>query len=149
MADRNVEVIYVCPVHLGEDLIHYYSHLLGPNGAVEPGTRTPCAKRFTILTPEAHQHFSVWVTACTHTQNHPLHSQLSEVQKRSVKYFTCIKGIQSKNRVWQFRFEPVGGVCEASCFCVVLRTLMPPSQLYTLGDERFVFLIFICADCFT
>lgn len=34
-------------------------------------------------------------------------------------------------------------------FCVVLRTLMPPSQLYTLGDERFVFLIFICTDCFT
>ncbi|XP_026782757.3 IQ motif-containing protein H isoform X1 [Pangasianodon hypophthalmus] len=58
--DKNVEVIYVCPVHLGEDLIHYYTHLLGLNGAVETGMPTPsrCAKNFTILTPEAHQHFS-------------------------------------------------------------------------------------------
>ncbi|XP_053479030.1 IQ motif-containing protein H-like isoform X2 [Ictalurus furcatus] len=58
--DKNVEVIYVCPVHLGEDLIHYYTHLLGLNGVIETGKPTPSnwAKSFTILTPEAHQHFS-------------------------------------------------------------------------------------------
>ncbi|KAF5907609.1 IQ domain-containing protein H isoform X1, partial [Clarias magur] len=58
--DKNVEVIYVCPVQLGEDLIHYYTHLLGLNAVLETGKPTPstCAKSFTILTPEAHQHFS-------------------------------------------------------------------------------------------
>ncbi|XP_058242900.1 IQ motif-containing protein H [Hemibagrus wyckioides] len=58
--DKNVEVIYVCPVHLREDLVHYYTHLLGLNEAEETGKPTPsnCAKRFTILTPEAHQYFS-------------------------------------------------------------------------------------------
>ncbi|XP_046721051.1 IQ motif-containing protein H [Silurus meridionalis] len=57
--DKNVEVIYVCPVHLGEDLIHYYTHLLALNGTAETGNPTPSiAKSFTILTPEAHQHFS-------------------------------------------------------------------------------------------
>lgn len=75
MADKNVEVIYVSPVHLGEDLIHYYTHLLGLNGAIETGkpTASSCAKRFTILTPEAHQHFSVRLTAHTHTETHPIH----------------------------------------------------------------------------
>lgn len=60
--------------------------------------------------------------------------------------------MQSKNRVWQFWFLPVGGVCEASCFGVVLRILdylWPPSQLCTLDDEKFVFLIFNRAECFT
>ncbi|XP_062860209.1 IQ motif-containing protein H isoform X2 [Trichomycterus rosablanca] len=59
--DKNVEVIYVCPVRLGEDLIHYYTQLLGLHGAVETGKSTDfsssCAERFTILTPAAHQHF--------------------------------------------------------------------------------------------
>ncbi|XP_072551734.1 IQ motif-containing protein H [Salminus brasiliensis] len=59
--DENVEVIYVCPVRLGEDLSHYYTQLLGLQGAVETGdlTAVPAsgAKRFTILTPEAYQHF--------------------------------------------------------------------------------------------
>lgn len=61
MADKNVEVIYVCPVNLGEDLIHYYTHLLDLREAVETGKpiTSSCAKRFTILTPEAHQYFSV------------------------------------------------------------------------------------------
>ncbi|XP_036441075.1 IQ motif-containing protein H [Colossoma macropomum] len=59
--DENVEVIYVCPVQLGEDLLHYYTQLLGLQGAVETGEPTAlpasCTKRFTILTPEAYQHF--------------------------------------------------------------------------------------------
>ncbi|XP_027017127.2 IQ motif-containing protein H isoform X1 [Tachysurus fulvidraco] len=58
--DKNVEVIYVCPVHLGEDSVNYYTHLLGLNETVETGkpTSSSYAKSFTILTPEAHQHFS-------------------------------------------------------------------------------------------
>ncbi|XP_017547245.2 IQ motif-containing protein H isoform X1 [Pygocentrus nattereri] len=59
--DENVEVIYVCPVQLGEDLLHYYTQLLGLQGAVETGEPTAlpasCTKRFTILTPEAYQYF--------------------------------------------------------------------------------------------
>uniref|UniRef100_A0A8B9L7N0 IQCH-like ATP-grasp domain-containing protein n=1 Tax=Astyanax mexicanus TaxID=7994 RepID=A0A8B9L7N0_ASTMX len=59
--DENIEVIYVCPVRLGEDLLHYYTQLLGLQGAVETGdlSAVPAssAKRFTILTPEAYQHF--------------------------------------------------------------------------------------------
>lgn len=78
MADKNVEVIYVCPVHLGEDLIHYYTHLLGLNGVIETGKPTPsnCAKSFTILTPEAHQHFSVCFTS-TYTHSKPFHALTS------------------------------------------------------------------------
>ncbi|KAK1784921.1 hypothetical protein P4O66_018355 [Electrophorus voltai] len=60
-ADENVEVIYVCPVLLGEDLLHYYTQLLGLQGSVQSGEPTApptsSARRFTILTPEAHQHF--------------------------------------------------------------------------------------------
>ncbi|KAI4887587.1 hypothetical protein NFI96_014838, partial [Prochilodus magdalenae] len=59
--DDNVEVIYVCPVRLGEDLLHYYTQLLGLQGAVVTGDPkaypASCVKRFTILTPEAIQHF--------------------------------------------------------------------------------------------
>uniref|UniRef100_A0A4W4F863 IQCH-like ATP-grasp domain-containing protein n=1 Tax=Electrophorus electricus TaxID=8005 RepID=A0A4W4F863_ELEEL len=59
--DENVEVIYVCPVLLGEDLLHYYTQLLGLQGSVQSGEPTApptsSARRFTILTPEAHQHF--------------------------------------------------------------------------------------------
>ncbi|KAJ8002462.1 hypothetical protein DPEC_G00159170 [Dallia pectoralis] len=67
--DDNVEVIYVCPVRLGDDLFQYYSRLIGlhqgpigePEDPTEPGSRTstqtPMAKRFTILMPDALDHF--------------------------------------------------------------------------------------------
>nr|XP_015198584.1 PREDICTED: IQ domain-containing protein H isoform X2 [Lepisosteus oculatus] len=59
--DENVEVIYVSPVALGEEMQQYYSRLLGLQGAVtkaEPGdTPTPSVQRFTILTPDALGYF--------------------------------------------------------------------------------------------
>ncbi|XP_031139132.1 IQ motif-containing protein H isoform X2 [Sander lucioperca] len=61
--DENVEVIYVCPRHLGEDILHYYTSLLKCDGATdEDDTGTPQAssssvRRFIILTPEAVDYF--------------------------------------------------------------------------------------------
>ncbi|KTF78224.1 hypothetical protein cypCar_00032780 [Cyprinus carpio] len=60
--DENVEVIYVSPVRLGEDVLQYYTRLLGLQTAIELGDasvpESHCAKRFTILMPEALEHFS-------------------------------------------------------------------------------------------
>ncbi|XP_067276603.1 IQ motif-containing protein H isoform X2 [Pseudorasbora parva] len=60
--DENVEVIYVSPVCLGEDVLQYYTHLLGLQTAIELGDASApeylCAKRFTILMPEAMEYFS-------------------------------------------------------------------------------------------
>ncbi|XP_062403211.1 IQ motif-containing protein H isoform X1 [Sardina pilchardus] len=59
--DENVEVIYVAPKPLGEDLSHYYTRLLSLHQAVQLGNpdapRDPCATRVTFLTPEAWQYF--------------------------------------------------------------------------------------------
>ncbi|XP_034144051.1 LOW QUALITY PROTEIN: IQ motif-containing protein H [Esox lucius] len=67
--DDNVEVIYVSPVRLGDDLFQYYSHLIGlfQGAAVEPrdaagprvgtSTQAPMSKRFTILIPDALEDF--------------------------------------------------------------------------------------------
>ncbi|XP_048024439.1 LOW QUALITY PROTEIN: IQ motif-containing protein H [Megalobrama amblycephala] len=60
--DENIEVIYVSPVCLGEDVLQYYTHLLGLQTAIELGDASApesnCAKRFTILMPEAMEYFS-------------------------------------------------------------------------------------------
>uniref|UniRef100_A0A3Q3BB73 IQ motif containing H n=1 Tax=Kryptolebias marmoratus TaxID=37003 RepID=A0A3Q3BB73_KRYMA len=55
---ENVEVIYVCSLHLGEDILQYYSSLLSCDGATDGAdTRNTqaslCKRRFIILTPEA------------------------------------------------------------------------------------------------
>ncbi|KAK5867320.1 hypothetical protein PBY51_011823 [Eleginops maclovinus] len=61
--DENVEVIYVCPRHLGDDILHYYASLLKLDEAtVEEDTGTAQASsfsisRFIILTPEAVDYF--------------------------------------------------------------------------------------------
>ncbi|XP_064846403.1 IQ motif-containing protein H [Oncorhynchus masou masou] len=73
--DENVEVIYVSPVRLGDDLSQYYTRLLalqqrGQGGlqeaTVDPGdgwgggsrtSQASCTKRFTILTPDALEDF--------------------------------------------------------------------------------------------
>ncbi|KAM9528420.1 LOW QUALITY PROTEIN: IQ motif-containing protein H [Salvelinus alpinus] len=73
--DENVEVIYVSPVRLGDDLFQYYTRLLGlqqrgqgglqeatvdPEDGLGGGARTTqasCTKRFTILTPDALEDF--------------------------------------------------------------------------------------------
>ncbi|XP_030621174.1 LOW QUALITY PROTEIN: IQ motif-containing protein H [Chanos chanos] len=56
--DENVEVIYVCPVQLTEDVLQYYKRLLVM--AEDANASTPqvsCAERFTVLTPEARAYF--------------------------------------------------------------------------------------------
>ncbi|KAG8012691.1 IQ motif-containing protein H, partial [Nibea albiflora] len=60
--DEHVEVIYICPRHLGDDILHYYTSLLKCDGATDgadTGTTQPssCARRFIILTPEAVDYF--------------------------------------------------------------------------------------------
>ncbi|XP_059191860.1 IQ motif-containing protein H [Centropristis striata] len=60
--DGNVEVIYVCPRHLGDDILHYYTSLLKCDGATdmdETGTTqaSSSVRRFIILTPEAVDYF--------------------------------------------------------------------------------------------
>ncbi|TRZ03520.1 hypothetical protein DNTS_030875 [Danionella cerebrum] len=60
--DENVEIIYVSPVKLGEDVIQYYTRLLGLQTAIELGDASEAeshpTKRFTILIPEALEEFS-------------------------------------------------------------------------------------------
>ncbi|XP_031420660.1 IQ motif-containing protein H [Clupea harengus] len=59
--DDNVDVIYLAPKPVGEDLSQYYTRLLALKNAVQLGDpdapKHPCVKRITILTPEAWQHF--------------------------------------------------------------------------------------------
>ncbi|XP_044049941.1 IQ motif-containing protein H isoform X3 [Siniperca chuatsi] len=60
--DENVEVIYVCPRHLGDDILHYYTSLLKCDGATDRADPRAtqasfCVRRFIILTPEAVDYF--------------------------------------------------------------------------------------------
>ncbi|XP_041795442.1 IQ motif-containing protein H [Chelmon rostratus] len=60
--DKNVEVIYVCPRHLEEDILHYYTSLLKCDGATDGADTgatqaSSSVRRFVILTPEAVDYF--------------------------------------------------------------------------------------------
>ncbi|XP_050165475.1 IQ domain-containing protein H isoform X2 [Myiozetetes cayanensis] len=72
--DANVDVIYICPLALSEELLHYYSRLLGLQAAVRSGNpqaRADLRARFRILTPEAidsfPQHHTCLATQLKHS----------------------------------------------------------------------------------
>lgn len=56
-SDENVDVIYVCPRHLEDDVLHYYTSLLKYDEATEQDDTG--IRRFVILTPEAVDYFPV------------------------------------------------------------------------------------------
>lgn len=68
--DENVEVIYICPQHLGGDILDYYTSLLKCDGTTD-GVNTTAAqasssmRRYIILTPEAVDYFPVRMTVFT------------------------------------------------------------------------------------
>ncbi|XP_005470723.1 IQ motif-containing protein H isoform X4 [Oreochromis niloticus] len=60
--DENVEVIYICPQHLGNDILDYYTSLLKCDGATDGANTTTArasssVRRYIILTPEAVDYF--------------------------------------------------------------------------------------------
>ena len=60
--DPNVDVIYVSPVPVNEEMMQYYAKLLGLKGAIETGNvedQADLSTRYKIIVPEAVQSFPV------------------------------------------------------------------------------------------
>ncbi|XP_072241235.1 IQ motif-containing protein H [Leuresthes tenuis] len=123
--DENVEVIYICSQHLGDDILLYYTSLLKCDGATDGAdTRTSqalsCRRRFIILTPEAVDYF-------------PAHNMcLSTLLKYSPRTLKRIRNlIQGK---WAYI---VGGVAHMDDLAVADELDVP-----ILGPEPAVFQIY-------
>ena len=60
--DPNVDVIYISPVPVNEEMMQYYAKLLGLKGAIESGhveDQADLSNRYKIIVPEAVQSFPV------------------------------------------------------------------------------------------
>lgn len=60
--DDNVDVIYICPLWIGEDVTQYYMKLLGLQESVKSGkpeAMVDMTNRLKVITPEATIHFTV------------------------------------------------------------------------------------------
>ena len=60
--DSNVDVIYISPVPVNEEMMQYYAKLLGLKAAIETGdvdNQGDISDRFKIIVPEAVQSFPV------------------------------------------------------------------------------------------
>ncbi|KAM9376059.1 LOW QUALITY PROTEIN: IQ motif-containing protein H [Pholidichthys leucotaenia] len=102
--DENVAVIYICPQHLGDNILDYYSSLLKCDGATDGAnaslTQASYMRRFIILTPEAVDYF-------------PTHNMcLSTLLKYSARTLKCIRNlIQGRDYI-------VGGVAHVDDLAV-------------------------------
>ena len=62
VSDENVDVIYVSPVHLNDEMLQYYSKLLGLKGAIDTGNvdnQSSVTERYQIVVPSAIKSFPV------------------------------------------------------------------------------------------
>jgi len=66
VSDGNVDVIYVSPVAVSDEMTQYYSRLLGLFPAIQSGNvsdQADLSSRFRIITPEAVKPFCVSYSA--------------------------------------------------------------------------------------
>ncbi|XP_061578766.1 IQ motif-containing protein H [Cololabis saira] len=129
--DKNVDVIFICPTRLGDDIVQYYTRLLKCGEATYgAGTSTsqapPCKRRFIVLTPEAVDYF-------------PTHNMCLSTL---LKYSPCtLKRI--KNLILGKQAYIVGRVAHADDLAVANELGVPilgpepaVSQLYSSNSEK-------------
>ncbi|XP_069766577.1 IQ motif-containing protein H isoform X2 [Narcine bancroftii] len=73
--DDNVDVVYICPLWIGEDVTQYYMKLLGLQDAVrlgKPEVMVDVTDRLKVITPEATRHFpTLHLCLATHLKYSP------------------------------------------------------------------------------